>query len=108
MPRTWLYCRSVRSARASDRFEIGNSITGRDNLYPLVAAQYQQVLIAGDDQISLSADGRRQNLIIVGISADVIIQINRLYALHQSGIAVKQFRNLYAKLLDRLPKLRTL
>ncbi len=81
---------------------------GNDNRNPLMAAQDQQVLIAGDDQISVSGDGRSQDLIVVLIPANGAPQISRFHALHQGGIAIKQIGNRHTKTLDWFPELLAL
>lgn len=84
-----------------------HSISGRNNRDPTNFDKTQKIVITRDNQISTTADGRRDDLVVVRIPADRSCEVSRQHAFDQGRIAIEEIRCRTASLQDRLQELRS-
>ena len=84
-----------------------HSISGRNNRDPQNFDKNQKIIITRDNQISTTADGRREDLVVVRIPADRSCEASRQNAFNQGRIAIEEIRYRTASLQDRLQELRS-
>jgi len=84
-----------------------HSIPGRNNRDSQKFDKTQKIIITRENQISTTADGRREDLVVVRIPAERSCEVRRLHAFDQGRIAIEEISNRTASLQDRLQELRS-